>query len=63
MQGATETTLAEDWAVLAHSVKGAGERENYLPAKLSTNSEGTLIAEPLKWGGSSDFIGARGPRR
>jgi molybdenum cofactor synthesis domain-containing protein len=57
LQGATETTLAEDWAVLAQGVKGAGERQNYLPATLSTNSEGTLMAEPLKWGGSSDFIG------
>ena len=57
MQGATETTLAEDWAVLAHSVKGAAERESYLPSRLSTNIEGILMAEPLKWGGSSDFVG------
>lgn len=57
MQGAKETTLPEDWAVLARRVKGAVERESYLPAQLSTNGEGTLMAEPLKWGGSSDFVG------
>jgi molybdopterin molybdotransferase len=57
MQGAKETTLPEDWAVLARPVKGAVERESYLPAQLSTNEEGILMAEPLKWGGSSDFVG------
>ncbi|MEP6570373.1 MAG: gephyrin-like molybdotransferase Glp [Acidobacteriota bacterium] len=57
MQGAKDPTLAHDWAVLARSVKGAGERESYLPAKLSTTEEGILTAVPLKWGGSSDFVG------
>jgi molybdenum cofactor synthesis domain-containing protein len=57
MQGAKETTLPEDWAVLTRRVKGAVERESYLPAELSTNEEGILMTEPLKWGGSSDFIG------
>ena len=42
--------------MLARSVKGTVERESYLPAKLQTNDEGYLVAEPLKWGGSSDFI-------
>jgi molybdopterin molybdotransferase len=57
VQGAKETTLPEDWAVLTRRVKGAVERESYLPAQLSTNEEGILMAEPLKWGGSSDFVG------
>lgn len=57
MQGAKETALPEDWAVLGRNVKGAVERESYLPARLGTTEEGLLIAEPLKWGGSSDFIG------
>jgi molybdenum cofactor synthesis domain-containing protein len=57
MQGAKDPTLAQDWAVLARSVKGAGERESYLPAELSTTEEGMLTATPLKWGGSSDFVG------
>ena len=57
MQGAKEPALSEDWAVLARRVKGAVERESYLPAQLSTTEEGFLAAEPLKWGGSSDFVG------
>jgi len=56
LQGATETGLAVDTAVLGKNVKAAKERESYLPARLSTDDEGRLIAEPLKWGGSSDFI-------
>jgi len=57
MQGANEPALVEEWSVLARSVKGAGGRESYLPAKLSTSEDGVLLAEPLKWGGSSDFVG------
>ena len=57
MQGAKEPVLPEDWAVLARSVKGAVERESFLPARLSTTEAGFLMAEPLKWGGSSDFVG------
>ena len=57
MQGANETALPENWAVLARNVKGAVERESYLPARLSTTEGGLMVAEPLQWGGSSDFVG------
>jgi molybdopterin molybdotransferase len=57
MQGAKETGLPEHWAVLAVEVKGTAERESYLPAQLETNEAGLLTALPLKWGGSSDFVG------
>jgi molybdenum cofactor synthesis domain-containing protein len=57
MQGAKDPMLPEGWAVLARKVKGAGERESYLPAQLCANEDGLLLAEPLKWGGSSDFVG------
>ena len=56
MQGAGEAALVEEWAVLARAVKGAIERESYLPASLRTDERGRLLAEPLKWGGSSDFV-------
>src|SRR5438105_2188940 len=56
MQRATQTTLAEDHAVLAREVKGSADRESYLPAVLRTDEKGVLLAEPLKWGGSSDFV-------
>src|SRR5260370_28578305 len=57
MQGAKHPGLIEETAVLARAVKGLGERERYLPAILRTDEHGTLLAEPLKWGGSSDFVG------
>jgi molybdopterin molybdotransferase len=57
MQGAAETELEAGTAILAKNVKPAKDRESYLPARLSTNENAELIAEPLKWGGSSDFVG------
>jgi molybdenum cofactor synthesis domain-containing protein len=56
MQGAAETTLASEHAVLAREVKGSIDRESYLPAILRTDERGTTLVEPLKWGGSSDFV-------
>lgn len=56
MQGCKDAALREEWAVLARGVKGSIERASYLPAQLQTNNEGQLLAEPLKWGGSSDFV-------
>jgi molybdenum cofactor synthesis domain-containing protein len=56
MQGVNEAALVEERAVLSRSVKGSPERESYLPAHLRTDESGRLLAEPLKWGGSSDFV-------
>jgi molybdenum cofactor synthesis domain-containing protein len=56
MQGATQTRLPEHQAVLARDAKGSIERASYLPATLRTNDQGQLLAEPLKWRGSSDFV-------
>jgi len=56
MQGANEPALKHESALLARSVKGNVDRESYLPAQLTTNDDGELIAFPLKWGGSSDFV-------
>jgi molybdenum cofactor synthesis domain-containing protein len=56
MQGAAEPALKQETAALARSAKGTKERESYLPAQLTTNDDGELIAFPLKWGGSSDFV-------
>ena len=57
MQAATETTLPSERAVLTRDVRGSVDRQSYLPAILLTDNHGTLLAEPLKWGGSSDFVG------
>jgi molybdopterin molybdotransferase len=56
MQGVTEPALKHESALLARSVKRNPDRESYLPAQLTTNDDGELIAFPLKWGGSSDFV-------
>ena len=56
MQGATEPVLKQETVVMARAVKGTKDRESYLPAQLTTNDDGELIAFPLKWGGSSDFV-------
>ena len=57
MQGACMTDLRKGFAVLATDAKAARERDTYLPSRLETNKVGQLIAYPLKWQGSSDFIG------
>jgi molybdopterin molybdotransferase len=56
MQGALDPTLTKENGVLAKPVKGSLDRESYLPAQLTTNDDGELVAFPLKWGGSSDFV-------
>jgi molybdenum cofactor synthesis domain-containing protein len=56
MQGALKPALEAQFALLSRDIKGAAERESYLPARLHTDDDGHLIAEPLKWGGSSDFV-------
>ena len=57
MQGSAETGLTEGFAVMGSDVKGATERDTYLPARLETDQTGHLIANSLRWQGSSDFIG------
>jgi molybdopterin molybdotransferase len=56
MQGSLEPALVEESAVLSRTAKGSAERTSYLPAALATDADGRLTAEPLKWGGSSDFV-------
>ncbi|HKC64817.1 MAG TPA: gephyrin-like molybdotransferase Glp [Pyrinomonadaceae bacterium] len=56
MQGCFDSEMKEEWAVLSRGVKGAIERASYLPARLETSEDGRLLAQPLKWGGSSDFV-------
>ncbi|MEP6743053.1 MAG: gephyrin-like molybdotransferase Glp [bacterium] len=56
IQAAAETELEGATAILSKRIKPAKDRESYLPARLSTNDSAELIAEPLKWGGSSDFV-------
>jgi molybdenum cofactor synthesis domain-containing protein len=56
MQGAKEPMLPTESAVITRALKGSIDRDSYLPAVLRTDEKGTLLVEPLKWGGSSDFV-------
>lgn len=56
MQGCADAMPRHERAVLAREAKGTMERESYLPASLGTDESGRLCAEPLRWGGSSDFV-------
>jgi molybdopterin molybdotransferase len=56
MQGSDQTHLPEHHAVLAREARGSMERASYLPATLRSDERGRILAEPLKWGGSSDFV-------
>lgn len=56
MQNAKNADLKKAFAVSTKKLKGAKERDSYLPAKLIYNENAQLSAETLKWGGSSDFV-------
>lgn len=56
MQNALQSELNTGFAVTSKAVKGSIERDSYLPAKTSTNDNGQLVVEPLRWSGSSDFV-------
>ena len=57
MQGRVQPGPKTGTAVLASHVRAARERDTYLPCKLTGDEKGRLIAEPLRWQGSSDFVG------
>jgi molybdopterin molybdotransferase len=55
MQGETSPALATVSAQVSRTVKDSSSRRSYLPARLFIQ-EGRAMVEPLKWGGSSDFV-------
>lgn len=57
LAGARSAHLRNGFAVSERDLKGARERDAYLPVTLETDDRGRLIATPLKWSGSSDFVG------
>jgi len=56
MQAAKNCELKSGFAVLAQKIKGAKERDSFLPASVSTNEKGKLVVESLRFGGSSNFV-------
>jgi molybdopterin molybdotransferase len=57
MQQAAATELRSAFAVAGAPLRAAKERDSYLPVKLSFGSDARITATPVKWIGSSDFIG------
>ena len=57
MQSASAIDLPSGFAVVEGEAKGTRERDSFLPATLATDANGRLLAVPLRWHGSSDFIG------
>ncbi|MGQ0543338.1 MAG: molybdopterin molybdotransferase MoeA [Blastocatellia bacterium] len=57
MQSAAYSDLKNGTAITSKPVRGANERDTYLPASITTGNSGSSFAEPLNWQGSSDFIG------
>lgn len=57
MQKALRADLRAGFAIVTSDAKAAKERDTYLPATLATDSDGRLLADPLNWHGSSDFVG------
>jgi molybdopterin molybdotransferase len=56
LQSAQASGLKRGFAVCSDKIKGAKERDSYLPVSLSTDKNGHLIIESLRFSGSSNFI-------
>lgn len=56
MQNAETVELKKGFAVISAKIKGAKERDSYLPVSVETNERGNLIVESLRFTGSSNFI-------
>jgi molybdopterin molybdotransferase len=56
MQDAVNIELKKEFAAVSDKIKGAKERDSYLPVLVSTNERGNLIVESLRFSGSSNFI-------
>ena len=56
MQSSSLGSLNMIHCVLAANIKAAAERDTYLPARLTSDGKARIIATPVKWLGSSDFV-------
>lgn len=56
MQGARDCELKKGFAVTGEKIKGAKERDSFLPVSLATDDAGRLVIESLRFRGSSNFI-------
>jgi molybdenum cofactor synthesis domain len=57
MQKDKVTGLRHGRAIAGGTLKAAKDRDTYLPARLSIDDNARITVTPVKWIGSSDFIG------
>ena len=56
MQSAKNCALKKGFAVVSGKIKGAKERDCYLPVSLVADEKGRLMIESLRFSGSSNFV-------
>ena len=56
MQNAADCQLKQGFAVASAKIKGAKERDSFLPVKIETAKDGKFIIESVRFSGSSNFI-------
>jgi molybdenum cofactor synthesis domain-containing protein len=56
MQNAANCELKQSYAVASAKIKGAKERDCFLPVQIETDKDGKLIIESLRFSSSSNFI-------
>jgi molybdenum cofactor synthesis domain-containing protein len=56
LQSAKNDELKKGFAVVSEKIKGAKERDSFLPVSLRTSEKGKLTIESLRFSGSSNFI-------
>ena len=56
MQSASDPAMRRGFATLHAPLRGNRSRDTYFPARLASEADGKLIAVPLPWLGSSDFV-------
>ena len=56
MQNAGNCQLKQGYAVASAKIKGAKERDCFLPVQVETNADGKLVVESVCFSGSSNFI-------
>lgn len=56
MQNAADCQLKKGYAVASAKIKGAKERDSFLPIRIETDKDGKLAIESLRFSGSSNFI-------
>ncbi|MDQ3089051.1 MAG: molybdopterin molybdotransferase MoeA [Acidobacteriota bacterium] len=56
MQNADSCELKQSYAVASAKIKGAKERDCFLPVQVETDNDGKLVIESVCFSGSSNFI-------